>query len=195
MKNPFSGQSLAAGLALSLALATGNPAASITGSFGLNGITISQNGADLATSTLISMADTVTNGAGFGDYLPIPPGTSFGAVTLDLNPLPVSPEDSLVTNFALSSAFGDFAPASALIIQRTANFLDLYFEGIFTPNAALLPGLDPTITSVRISVNQSGLSLSSSMTLTTPPVPEPATTALVGTGLIALGLLSRRRRQ
>lgn len=178
-----------------LAAASLSYAVPIDGSLPLIGLNVQQNGADLSVSTLITVDDTVASGIGVGDYAPIPLLTSFGPHTLDLN--------DLVGSFSLTNAmYGTFTATSAMILLRENDFLDIFFLGTFTPGPGLAAILDPSPTSLRISLNQSGRSISEAITLNSPPirvptdpVPEPGTWVLMITG--ALGLLGyswRRRR-
>lgn len=158
----------------------------LDGSLSLAGISVTQNGADLATSTLVSAADTIVVGPGIGDYAPVALFSSFGPHTLDLSSLP-----ALAATFSLSNAtYGSFAASSASIIQQTAAFLDLLIIGTFTPVGALA-GFDATPTSLRVSVNQSGRSQAEAVTLNS--VPEPVAMALLGIGLTGIAVLRRRR--
>ena len=187
----FLRSALFTGMALALFVSPVAKAASINGSFPLSGFTVTKNGADLVASTTVSLGSTLTSSAGLGDFSPIPSMSSFGPATLNLSSLV-----ALAAGFSLNNAtYGSFVASSAIIIQQSANFLDIYFVGMFTP-AAGLPGLDPSAASARISVNENGGSLSAGITLNSPPagVPEPATFSVVAGGLALLGLAGYRRR-
>jgi len=171
----------------------------IIGSLPLNGGGLTQNGADLSVSTMISSTSLVNLSLGSGDYAFIPLLTNFGAATLDYT------SNATLANFSFSSpVWGSFVgsvnPANQ-IVQKTAEFLDVFIIGTFTPGSnAGWAGKDPTQSSLRFSINQSGSSISEAITLNSPAlpppgggVPEPATAALIGSALIAVGLISKKR--
>lgn len=156
------------------------------GSLSLSGISVSQNGANLAVSTLVTAGDTIVTGPGLGDYAPVALFSSFGPHVLDLSSMA-----ALASSFSLSNAiYGSYTATSAVIIQRTPAFLDLFLTGWFSP-VGLLAGFDPTPTGLRVSVNQSGRSDATALTLNS--VPEPMALALFGIGLT--GVVMVRRRQ
>jgi hypothetical protein len=159
----------------------------LNGSLPLAGIVVTQNGANLAASTQINSLFAITSGFGVGDYSPIVLGSTYNTSTLDLTNL---------TTFSLSNAtYGSFTTTSGSIIQQSANFLDVFLLGTYTPGPGI-PGFIATPASLRISINQSGTSLSEAITLNSPPanVPEPGTYAMIGTSSIG-GLLMLRRRK
>jgi len=169
----------------------------IVGSLPLNGGSVAQNGADLFVSTIITATTSVNLSLGSGDYAFIPVGTNFGPTTLNYT------SNATLSAFTFSNpVFGSFAGANNplnQVIQKTANFLDVFIVGTFTPGtAAGWAGKDPSLTGLRFSVNQSGVSISEAITLNSPPVPpnnvpEPTTWALIGSALVGVGLIQRRR--
>jgi len=177
-------------LTLLLTVATGVlHASAISGSVPYSGVGASQNGANLAVSTSLFDTDTITSGAGLGDYSVIPIGTSFGAFSLDLNTVG-SGGGFLISN----STYGTFTADFGNIVQQTQGFLSVYLQGVFALGPGM-PGKDPTPTSFRLSFTQSGQSLSVSGTMNSPPtgIPEPGTLGLLGSGALSLAAVLRRK--
>jgi hypothetical protein len=179
---------------LVIAVAGLGSAAQINGSMGLAFFNPTMNDGDLSASTEVG-ADAVANGSTSGDYSTVPAGTSYGTFTIDL--------DNIATGGGLtltSALFGNFVASTGMIVQQSANFLDIYIVGTYSG----LPGLtcgdpticDPTDTSFRASFNLSGDSLGGGATLSSPPagvVPEPGTWALFTSAIVVVGLVRRRR--
>jgi hypothetical protein len=166
-------------------------AAMIQGSLPLAGFVVTQNGGNLGSSTVVSAALTLTSSTGTQDYAPIPIATNFGPNTVDVNNL---------TAFTLSNAtFGTFTTTSGVILLHNTSFLNVFLVGVYSPGPGLAAGLTPGPTSARISINQSGASLSEAITLSSPPedlmvTPEPTSVVLAGIGLSCLGAFTFRRR-
>ena len=174
-------------LAVVALMATVASAGPIAGSLPLAGFIVTQDGANLAVSTLISSVTAPTSGFGVGDFAAVlPVGSDFGPTLLDLT----------AGTFSLSNAvYGTFVSSAMTIVTQNASFLDVYFLGTYTPGSGI-PGVDPGPASARVSINQSGESLSEAITLNAPPagIPEPATMALMGGGLVGIAFLLRRKR-
>jgi hypothetical protein len=179
-------------LALSVILmaARVSQATPIVGSLQLGGSGVSQNGTDLLSSTMIMANMLLTISSGTDDYAFIPLSTSFGPSTLNYA------SNATLSTFAFSSTvWGTFVAAidpANQVVQKTPNFLDVFITGTFTPGtAAGWAGKDPTPSSLRFSINQSGASILEAITLNSTGVPEPETIALIVPAVVAL--ISYRR--
>lgn len=161
----------------------------IHGSLPFAGFTVSQNGANLSSSTTLSDTATLTSGAGFLDYAVVPMMTDFGPFTLNLSTIGTG------GGLSLSNAtYGTFVATTGLIVTQLSNFLDVELFGTYTPGPGM-PGVSPGPTELRLGFTQSGAAVSGSGTLTSPPadVPEPGTLALLGSGVIGLAAVMRRK--
>jgi hypothetical protein len=192
-------------LGLALALSPMASASAINGSMGLSFLEPEKNGTDLLTSTVVGNGGftlrNVTAGCPFdsGDYCVVPSITDFGSFSLDLT--------AIATGGGLSftnTTYGTFTATFGEIVQRNANFVDVYLTGTFAglpSNGTTCGGsCDSSPTSFRASWTFTGTSLSGSGTLASPPaeirigtVPEPLTGLLLGSSLVAIGLFRRRR--
>lgn len=149
-------------------------------------------GSNLMTATQIT-PNFEFFGTGFGDFSAI---ASFTPITGSLLTL------SNLNAFSwTNSTIGTWTTTSSTILTQTASNLDIYLLGNFTPSlSGVLAGFDPNSSSELISLNQSGLSVSWSATLSSPPtsiaaVAEPGTIALFGVGLFGLVVFGKHRMQ
>jgi hypothetical protein len=182
-----------AGALLTLASVSAQ-AATIQGSLSLSGFQVTQNGADLSTSTLVFATATKYAGTATGDFSPINASATpdFSGNTIILANL---------NSFSFASAlFGSFnvvgAGSGATILAHTSTLLDIFFVGTYTPGTGLSPAT-AGLASARVTINMNGGALSEAITLQAPPatVPEPASIAMAGLGLAAAGLVSGLRKR
>lgn len=162
-------------------------ASAISGSLPFVMISTADSGTNLFTSTSESATDTLTSGVGSGDFsVVLPVKTSFGAVSLN-DPGVGSGGGFFITN----STWGTFTANGGSIVTQTPTFLNIVLTGTFVPG----PGFPSTITAgpvvAHVSFTQTGPSVSGSFTLSS--VPEPASMALLGSGILLAGWFVRRR--
>ncbi len=176
-------------------------AADLDGSFAFTGLNATKNGTNLLDTTIFTFTNYLTTTNGTGDYSGILTGTFWDGpnpptVTgvLDISS-PVAMGGFSITN----ASFGTFVASNTAqnqIVNQSTNFLDVYLRGMFTPSGTL-SGFNATDTSVRISINLSGDSISAAYTLNTPAVnvPEPSTYVLGSIATVVTGFVARRRRR
>lgn len=160
-------------------------ASAISGSLPFVLFSATENGPNLASSTMEFAVLAVTSGSGTGDFSVVPFMTAFGPISL--NDLTVSTGGG----FSISNAtYGNFIASGGTIVHQSSTFLDVSLTGIYFPGPGL-PGASPTPAVVDMSFTQTGASLSGSFTLAA--VPEPGAMALLGSGILACAHTLRRR--
>lgn len=174
--------------------------ADLNGSFAFSGLNTAKNGTNLLDTTLFTFSNFLTTSGGTGDYVGVVTGTLWNGP----NAAPTTgalniTNGTTMGGFSITNAsFGTFVASNTAqnqVVNQSANFLDVYLRGMFTP-AGTLSSFNATDTSLRISINLSGDSLSSAFTLNTPAVnvPEPSTYVLGIVATTVVGLIARNRR-
>lgn len=168
-------------------------------SFGASGGT--RNGTNLLNSTVFGPSSGIQIvGAGMLDFAGIDNGAPFDF-------LPTSTLDITIANgfgFTMGDTeFGTFVATAGVIVSQIASNVDFFLTGTFTPGTDFGGAATASAgASMRISMNQTGgdnAAASWSATFASPPasltqVPEPATMALIGAGIMGLGAVGRRRK-
>jgi hypothetical protein len=78
-----------------------------------------------------------------------------------------------------------FGSSSFLFISYTGNFTDA--AGFYTNQ--------PAVVSFTFTQASPGATVGESASFSTPPIPEPATMGLIGGGLVAIGLVARKKKK
>jgi hypothetical protein len=177
-------------LALSLGFSSLATASTLSGSlvFSAFGASIAIDGVTVGSSTFFTPIafDTpgVFTGLATGSYSVIPNGSPAKGGEIDITNL---------SAFSLDfGTYGTFAAASGVIVTQITDFADFLFTGTYTPGPGLLPATAEGFTTVRVSVNKTGDAIAYAGSLDTSPIPEPATFALLGIGLLSVVLFRRK---
>ena len=215
----FKRLALAALVVASFSAQQSNASQQINGSIGFGASTVTlSSGSNLGNTTTLDINSFLgansLQASPLGDYAGAGPGpiwqiggvgggAKFNIPTITLSNLVGITISSDAGYGAFTSVASSGSFVSAILSGRTANFLDIFLIGNFVPASTFAAGSSgflPTLTSVRLSFNQSGGSVSAGITLNSPPVPpqtngvpEPATFIAALFGVVPF-VIARRRR-
>ena len=213
MRPPIKSSALAAtvalgGLLLGAAAANAAPISG-TDSIGFFNVSVAGNGTNLngATSIMSTTNSGTTQATGGGDLSGVAAGTAVTFNTLFPGGTDGGNGGSEPAFSFTITGFGTFtATADPTLVAHSATGQsqgdEYYILGTFAPTfGSFTPGASSFDVSFTETVGQNSISYSGSGTFASPPAPpppppsspEPITISLFGAGLVALGVVRRRR--